>query len=225
MKLKADFHIHTKEDKIDKVSYNAEELIDYAKKSGFDVLAITNHNIITYSEDLKNYALEKDIVLIPGVEVKANGKHIIILNETSLSIDIKRPEDIYNIKRENNLIVAPHPYFPAPHSLNRQFEKYIDLFDAVEYTSFYINIMPFNRKAKKMAEMHNLPLIGNSDAHYIEQLGKTYTIVDAEKNADSIIKSIKEKKVELITKPLGFNMKDIKIAASFFRMYINLFIR
>ncbi|MQY59231.1 MAG: hypothetical protein GH144_06450, partial [Clostridia bacterium] len=78
-KLKADLHLHTKEDPKDKVKYTAKQLIDEAWRQKFDVLAITNHNMVLYDDYLKKYALDKGIVLIPGIEVKVEGKHIILL--------------------------------------------------------------------------------------------------------------------------------------------------
>ena len=43
--LKADFHIHTAEDPLDRVPYTAQELILKAADEGFEVLAITNHHL------------------------------------------------------------------------------------------------------------------------------------------------------------------------------------
>ena len=66
-KLKVDFHTHTAEDPFENINYNAFELIDRASQKGFDALAITNHNTVTYSKELARYAETKGVLLIPGI--------------------------------------------------------------------------------------------------------------------------------------------------------------
>lgn len=58
-KLKADLHLHTKEDPQDNVKYSGMELIDQAYQKGFDVLAITNHRQVTYDNYLAEYARKR----------------------------------------------------------------------------------------------------------------------------------------------------------------------
>ena len=64
--LKADLHLHTAEDPNDRVSYTAKELISKAADEGFEVLAITNHQCLTFNQRLSAYARERGILLIPG---------------------------------------------------------------------------------------------------------------------------------------------------------------
>lgn len=66
--LKTDLHLHTKEDPFDKdhITYSAKALIAHAAELNFDVISITNHNRVTYSKKLKDYAGSKGILLIPG---------------------------------------------------------------------------------------------------------------------------------------------------------------
>ena len=65
--LKADLHIHTKEDPHDNIGYSAKQLIDHAAKLNFDVISITNHDTSSYTEELAEYAKLKGILLIPGI--------------------------------------------------------------------------------------------------------------------------------------------------------------
>ena len=78
MRLKCDLHLHTKEDPRHQLSYTAKELIDAAAGHGYDVLSITNHNIVTYDSELADYAADRGILLIPGVEATVMGKHVLI---------------------------------------------------------------------------------------------------------------------------------------------------
>lgn len=185
------------------MEYRACELIDYASLKKFDIIAITNHNKPTYNKYLKEYAAERNILLIPGIELTVENKHIVLLNiEEYKDGEVKTISELKKYKSEKSLIIAPHPYFPTFHSLNSRLEEYINLFDAIEYTHFYFKKINFNKKAQKKAEEYNLPLVGVSDAHSLRQIGTTYSLVEAEKNPEAVIKAIKEGKIEVVTEPL-----------------------
>lgn len=217
MKLKADFHLHTSEDPYDSnISYAAKELIDRAAERGFDVLAITNHNTITCGDSLKDYALKKGILLIPGIELTVQGRHIVLLNFTSSEVErIKTVDDIRELKDRNRLVIAPHPFFPCSYSLKEQLKRNLEVFDALELTSLYFSWIDFNFKARRMARRSGLPLIGSSDTHYLSQLGSTYSLIEAEKDVQSVINAVKEKRFEVVSQPLAFNLKNIKLALHF----------
>ena len=209
-KLKADFHIHTQEDPKDRIRYTARELIDYASHRGFDVLAITNHNVVTYSRGLREYAHSRGILLIPGIEVSVEGKHVIVLNREDFDpSQTKTLEDIRQYRRNDSLIIAPHPYFPILQGLRSSLDKAIDIFDAIEYTHFYFKRINFNRKAEQKATSFNLPLVGVSDAHFLRQVGTTYSLIEAEKNTQSVIHAIKKKRIEIISSPMRFTSSNI----------------
>ncbi len=219
MKLKADLHIHTGEDPWDRdIPYGAEELIDYASGKGYDVLSITNHNMLTYSDHLARYAERKGIILIPGIEVRVQGKDVVLLNFAKEEIErISNLREMANLQREDKLVIAPHPYFPAPHSLNSQFERNISLFDAVEFSGFYFRILNFNGRAERLSKRHGLPMVGSTDSHRLWQLGTTYSLIEAERDGRSIIKGIREGKLEIATKPLDCSIRNLAMAWKYWR--------
>lgn len=152
---------------------------------------------------MRDYAAKKNILLIPGIELTVEKKHIVCLNiEKFKDIKVKNISDLKKYKNEKSALIAPHPYFPTSYSLNSKLENYIDIFDAIEYTHFYFKAINFNKKAQKKAKEYNLPLIGVSDAHLLRQIGTTYSFVEAEKNPEAVIKAIKENKIEVVTEPL-----------------------
>ncbi|MCI0512974.1 hypothetical protein L0128_07185, partial [candidate division KSB1 bacterium] len=62
-----------------------------------------------------------------------------------------------------------------------------------------------NRKALDVAQKHQLPMVGCSDAHFKHQFGTTYSYVyAAEKSIPAIIAAIKAGKVEYVSTPLPF---------------------
>jgi len=130
-------------------------------------------------------------------------KHVVYLNiEEFKDIKVKTISELKKYKNEKSVIIAPHPYFPTFYALNSKLEEYIDIFDAIEYTHFYFKRINFNKKAQEKAEKYNLPLVGVSDAHFLRQIGTTYSLVEAEKNPEAVIKAIKENKIEVVTEPL-----------------------
>jgi predicted metal-dependent phosphoesterase TrpH len=201
--LKADLHIHTREDPEDHISYSAYQLIDRAFTKGFDVLAITNHQEVTYGQRLKSYAAERGIVLIPGVEATIAGKHVLLINMPFEKRSFTTFQDVQRNKAPNNLVVAPHPYFPSPTCLNGQLEATPEMFDAIEYCHFYSERINFNKPALRFAYKHRLPVVGNSDAHIAHQFGLTYSLVEAEKHPDAIIQAIKAGQVKPVSRPLA----------------------
>jgi len=216
-RLKADLHLHTSEDPKDKVRYSARQLIDHASQMGFDVLAITNHNSYTYNDYLRDYAVSKGILLIPGIELSVQGKHIVLLNTTDNAPQkIQSLQDLRDQKNEDSLVVAPHPYFPMFQALKSKLEEYLDTFDAIEYTHFYFPRVNYNKKAERKAREFNLPLIGVSDAHLLRQIGLTYSLIDAEKTPEAVIGAIRKKRVHIVTQPMRLTFSNVLLSLKHF---------
>jgi hypothetical protein len=214
--LKADLHLHTAEDPLDRVRYTARELISKAADESFDVISITNHNRMTFNQDLFSYAQERGILLIPGIEMTIRRRHVLVLNPPPH----KPCSDFLSLSRlcrSETLIVAPHPYFPGTYSLNGYLMKYLNLFDALEYCHFYSPMINFNQRALEVCQSFGFPLVGNSDAHFLSQLGTTYSLIYAEKNLESIFTAIRRNKVEVVSRPLR-TLEMGSIANRFLRM-------
>ncbi len=202
-KIKIDFHTHTSDDPQDYINFSAEELVDRAARLGFDALAITNHDVVTNRPKLEEYAAARSVLLVPGAELTLSGKHVLLINPEADSLrSLRKLEDLEKIRNSSNLVIAPHPFFPGLKCLGRKLEAYLPLFDAIEYSFFYNDLVNRNKKAVCLANRANKPLVGDSDCHNIWQLGITYTHVEAEKNIPSIIRAVKQGKIEVVTTPL-----------------------
>ena len=199
--LKADLHLHTAEDPVDRVRYTARELIAKAADEGFDVISITNHQQMTFNQDLFFYAKERDILLIPGMEMTIQKRHVLVLNPPLPKVC----SDFFSLsklRRPETLIVAPHPFFPGPTSLNGYLLKNLNLFDALEYSHFYSPMINFNQEAVKVSQSFGLSLVGTSDAHLFSQIGSTYTLIYAEKNLEAVFAAIRQNMLKVISRPL-----------------------
>ena len=90
------------------------------------------------------------------------------------------------------------------HSVGKELEKNIALFDAVEYSHFYLKrLNRLNKKAARFAHLHEKPLLGTSDAHHLWRINFTYTLIDSKKDVISVLDAIRKNKIELSSRPLS----------------------
>jgi len=214
--LKVDLHTHTNYIQPYEGNYSPKTLIDHAVKLGFDAIAITEHCIpnpprwfVQQRENpldsyfhFKDYAEKKGLLLIPGVELTVEGKEVLLINFKGNPAKYKKLNDLKRLPK-NVLTIVSHPFFKKKNCMGELLEPNIHLFDAIEYSHFYTKWLNLNKKAVKITEEYGKRLIGTSDAHRLYQMGHTYTMIDAEKNADAIVDAIKHKKFRMITKPLN----------------------
>lgn len=179
------------------------ELIDLAAQKGFQVLSITNHDTYTFSSDLENYALDRGILLIPGIEKKIERKHVLILNANHALEKIKTFEDLREAKNDGLFVIAPHPFFKINICLEKKLLENLELFDAIEYTFFYSKWLNFNKKAVKLAKEKGFPIVGNSDCHVLKYMGICHSIINAKsQTVDDVFSAIRNKNVEVVSEPI-----------------------
>lgn len=247
--LKADLHMHTNYIQPWECNHNPKELIDKLVELGFDVACISEHarlNWLGYQKDFpdalktyydfKEYAKSRGLLLIPGVEHKIEGKHVLLLNFKGEISKYRTFEDLKRLKKEHKdvIVAAPHPFFRKKMCLMNLLLENIDLFDAIEHNSFYNRFLNLNKEGVKVANKHNKPVIGNSDAHSLKQLNYTYTLIDAKKDINSVVEAIRSNKVKIVTRPCSIpiflgviynimlNLKRRKIKNKEFKKYIKL---
>ena len=203
--LKTELHVHTNEDPKDLLPYTTEELIDRAAELGYQALAITLHDRQADVTRFRPYARERGITLIPGVERTIRGKHVLLLNFPDEAERVTSLDEVAELKRRwPGLVIAPHPFYPAPNCLGRMLERHAAVFDAVELNYFYTaQTTFFNDAACRWAARHGKPVVANSDVHRLVQLGPTYTLVDAEPDPHEICSAIRAGRVEIRTAPIS----------------------
>jgi predicted metal-dependent phosphoesterase TrpH len=212
--LKIDLHMHTNYLQEFEANCSPKELIDRASELGYDAIAITEHYFVingpkqyrqdpfnTY-RDFKEYAENKGILLIPGTELRFKEGEVVLFNFEG---DVSRIRTLKDLERlpDSVLKIAPHPFYFKGNCLGKHLERNMHMIDAIEYCHFYSGLINRNKKAVKLAKKYGKPLVGTSDAHRLDQLNRTYTLVDSEKNADNIVKAIKDGKYTLKTSPLS----------------------
>jgi predicted metal-dependent phosphoesterase TrpH len=201
--LKVDLHLHTADDPLDSMPHDGYALVDHAAALGFDALAITLHDRQYEDADLTAYARDCGVLLIPGIERTIRGRHVLLLNfAASATRAVRSLDDLAQLKRTGTgLVIAPHPFFPDSSCLGAALDAYAGVFDAVEWSYFWTRAVNFNARAARWAAAYDTPIVGNSDLHDLRQLGRTYSLVDAPRDAVAICEAIRAGRVRHCTEP------------------------
>ncbi len=216
--IKVELHTHTSDDPQDLVPHSTTDLIDRAAALGYGAVAVTLHDRQLDLSPWADYASDRGVVLIPGVERTIGGRHLLLLNFPAAAESVSDFDDVRALKKRHprGLVIAPHPFYPSSTCLRRLMDVHRDVVDAVEFAWFYTrNSQRFNDAAVRWAERNGLPVVGNGDVHRLSQLGRTYSLVQAEASADAIVEAVREGKVRFETRPLATH-----VAAAFFASLI-----
>lgn len=202
--IKVDLHMHSGEDPEDGLEYPATALVDRAAELGFGAMAITLHGQVLEEPRVFDYARQKGVLLIPGVEWRIRRCDVLLYNVTQREVERLRTfADLRAFQRDRGddaLVIAPHPYF-FKHSLHGRLEENIEAFDAIEYCYLHFSWLDLNRRAQRLAGRHGKPVVANSDAHNLWMFGRHYTLVDAEPTIPAIFRAIRENRVEFRSPP------------------------
>jgi len=203
---KAELHAHCGIDPVDYriCPYSAQQLIFEASRHGYEILAITCHNIDIWTSELSEYAEGLGITLIPGMEVTVEGsRHLLVYNFATGCWNVDRLGKIRDLKREDNLVIAPHAFYPGPTCLGRLIRDHPDVIDAFEISGFYTSVLDFNGRARRAAVDYGKPLVGNGDIHFLWQLGRTFSWVCCRPGVAAAIDAVKRGRVRVESSPLS----------------------
>ena len=169
--MKCDLHCHTS------YSYDStarpEEMVEAALEKGINCLAICDHGEVKGAREAIEYAKDRPILIIPGIEIKSKKGDILGLNiEKIIPNKLSAKETIKKIKELGGLAIIPHP-FGWSCSFKGKLEELVSDIDGIEV----LNASIFgrgNKKALIFSQKHNLPLTAGSDAHFPNFLGRAY---------------------------------------------------
>ncbi|MCX7885703.1 MAG: PHP domain-containing protein [Verrucomicrobiae bacterium] len=204
--IKVDLHTHSGEDPEDGLAYPASALVDRAVALGFGALSVTLHNAVLEDPRLFDYARQRGLLLVRGVEWQSPRGDVLLYNVSQREFErLQTLDDLRFLRRERGngvLIVAAHPYF-IRHSLHRWTERYIEVFDAIEYSHMHFPWLNLNRKAVQVAARYGKPVVANSDAHNLWMFGQHYTLVDADATVESLFAGIRAGRLQLHSPPVN----------------------
>ncbi|MEM2918362.1 MAG: PHP domain-containing protein [Candidatus Altiarchaeota archaeon] len=184
-----DIHIHSNYS--DGVN-SPEEIVRYAKKIGLSGIAITDHNEIRGSLKAMKFQ-DKNFNVIPGIEISAIEGHILALYvKEKISALLSAEETIEIIHKLGGIAIAAHPYDFFRGGVRDLIFKL--KFDAIEIENGHTL---YSTKKPSEIKKSNLPLVGGSDAHSLDEIGSVSILVPENEN---LVDAIKNNSVEILSK-------------------------
>jgi predicted metal-dependent phosphoesterase TrpH len=162
----ADLHLHTSWSA--DCSVEVEDLLDHAESAGLGAIAVTDHNVFGGALEAVELARARNLIVIPGEEVKTDGQGEVI--GLFLSEEIPRgmsfADTIAAIKAQGGLVYLPHPFdrmhsIPDPATLHRNLGD-VDVFEVYNARLLF---EAYNDEALRFARKYNLMMGAGSDAH------------------------------------------------------------
>ncbi len=185
--------------------YTPEQLISNAARLGYEILAITCHDVDIWTGYLSDYAASRGITLIPGMEVTTEQtRHTLVYNFGAAPEDLNTLAKIRARSREDTLVIAPHAFFLGRTCLRGFLGQNLDAFDAIEYSGFLVRGLDFNKRSRQLAAAAGKPLVGNGDIHFLWQLGRTFSWIYSEPGITNVLNAVKKGLVRYETSPLSW---------------------
>ena len=168
----ADLHLHTSWSHDCQIP--VEELLDHAGAQGLGAIAVTDHNVFGGAQEAVELAKTRDLVVIPGEEVKTENQGEVI--GLFLSEEIPRGqsfgETVDAIRAQGGVVYLPHP-FDRLHSIpdSRTLHRLLEEVDVFEVYNARLLRDGFNDEALRFARKYNLLMGAGSDAHVLQGVG------------------------------------------------------
>ncbi len=176
--MRYDLHAHSKYSP-DSV-LEPERIVKTAIKRGLSGIAVTDHNTIKGGLKAKKYETE-DFAVIVGSEIKtARGEIIgLFLEEEVKPAAGDFQELVSAIKRQNGIVVIPHPFDELRRSALHPTEEDAKFVDCIECFNSRCIFQRYNDRAVEFAAKHRLPVTAGSDAHFANEIGNAGIITEA----------------------------------------------
>ena len=164
-------------------------LLDRAgRRRGLDGIATTNHDYYTpFSSG--------DVTVIPGIEVSTTHGHVLVVGPDPPSETVPleyTPAEVVEMAHERGCAaIIAHPYRGSDVASDR----FADIpFDAIEINGKHPRTRPL---VEAVAATREIPVVAGSDAHFPFEVGRAYTLVDADAlTPESVVDAIRSGRVE-----------------------------
>jgi Glycosyltransferase Family 4/PHP domain len=168
----ADLHMHTSWS-FD-CAVDPAELVDHAEAEGLGAIAITDHNVFGGALETVDEARDRDLIVIPGEEIKTDtqGEVIGLFLEREIERGMSFADTIAAIREQDGIVYLPHPFdrmhsIPDPATLHRHLAE----IDVLEVYNARLLFDAQNDEALRFARKYDLTMGAGSDAHVLQGVG------------------------------------------------------
>ena len=201
----ADLHMHTSWSH--DCSTDPAELVDYAEAEGLGAIAVTDHNVFGGALETADYASGRELIVIPGEEVKTDGQGEVIglFLEREIPRGLGFADTIAAIREQGGLVYVPHPFdrlhaIPDPRTLHRHLADV----DVLEVYNARLLLEAYNDEALRFARKYNLTMGAGSDAHVLQGVGTGALRMRAFRDPEEFIVSLRHAEVLRRPKSLAY---------------------
>jgi len=196
----ADLHMHTSWS-FD-CAIDPAELVDHAEAQGLGAIAVTDHNVFGGALETVDLARGRELVVIPGEEVKTDnqGEVIGLFLEREIERGMPFADTIAAIREQGGLVYLPHPFdrmhaIPDPATLHRHLAD-IDVFEAYNARLLF---EAHNDEALRFARKYDLTMGAGSDAHVLQGVGTGAVRMRAFRGPEEFLISLRS--AEILRRP------------------------
>jgi predicted metal-dependent phosphoesterase TrpH/glycosyltransferase involved in cell wall biosynthesis len=195
----ADLHMHTNHSH--DCAVPVADLLDYAEGQGLGAIAITDHNVFAGAEEAVQLARGRELVVIPGEEIKTEkGEVIGLFLQENIERGLPMADTIAAIREQGGVVYLPHPFdrlhtIPDAPTLHRHLPE-IDVFEVYNARLLFEG---FNDEALRYARKYNLTMGAGSDAHVLQGVGTGLVRMRAFENAAEFLISLRS--AEIVRRP------------------------
>jgi predicted metal-dependent phosphoesterase TrpH len=178
------------------------DLLDHAEEQGLGAIAITDHNVFSGAQEAVELARGRDLVVIPGEEVKTDrdGEVIGLFLQEEIPRGMTMEETIAAIRAQGAIVYLPHP-FDRLHAIPdaRTLHRFLGEIDVFEVYNARLLLDGYNDEALRFARKYNLTMGAGSDAHVLQGVGTGAVRMRAFENAEEFLISLRS--AEILRRP------------------------
>jgi predicted metal-dependent phosphoesterase TrpH/glycosyltransferase involved in cell wall biosynthesis len=170
--LVCDLHMHTSWSH--DCAIEVADLLEHAEAIGLGAIAITDHNVFGGALEAAELAQGRDLVVIPGQEVKTDTQGEVIGLFLSQAVERGMPfaDTVAAIREQGGLVYLPHP-FDRMHTVpdSATMHRHLADIDVFEVYNARLLFEAYNDEALRFARKYNLAMGAGSDAHVLQGVG------------------------------------------------------
>ena len=201
----ADLHMHTSWSH--DCSTDPAELVDHAEAEGLGAIAVTDHNVFGGALETVDCADGRDLIVIPGEEVKTDGQGEVIglFLQKEIPRGLSFADTVAAIREQDGIVYVPHPFdrlhaIPDPRTLHRHLAD----IDVLEVYNARLLFEAYNDEALRFARKYDLTMGAGSDAHVLQGVGTGGVRMRAFRDPEEFLLSLRTAEVLRRPKPLAY---------------------